>query len=850
MLKLIVLAFACHGLSEASRIGWNSNGLSNRITDGKDATPGQFPYQISLEWSFFPLIVPYRHFCGGSVLNESWVLTAGHCLTELPSIGNIRVNAGKFGIKDDGDDQQKIKISKKIVHEQYNGGVAPFDIALLKLRTPLVFNKRVGPVSLPEQDEEFEGEVVLSGWGSTSKDLTTELPKVLQYAKVPLVDNDSCNQTLQEVELGVELFDTQICSGPLGDSVSACSGDSGGPLVKEVDGTPVQVGIVSWGVQPCGNGSPSVYTRVASFVDWINEKMEENSFYSIVKHSTVLSDYRSGIGALEGLHHEVQLLWGIENLKYVGTKIRSDPSWWLWQSLLEIRGREFSCFQATVCSPYQVLKAIIHVLDHKGYPYVCRALLDNGSQVHFLTVRMASKLGLSLNEIEIPRGGVNQMSSSISKITRTTIQSRLNTFSKDLTFLITPEINPFAPSEPINRSELKIPTNLHLADPEFYKPGEIDALIGAEIFLQLLCNGQITLADKDAILQKTKLGWILGGKTSQFRFPNAARCNLSLNLLNRNIEKFWELEHCPQASRLSKEEIACEAHFEKHTFRDKITGKYCVKLPFKENEPVLDKLRLGFKLPPLSNRIVGGEEAAEGQFPHQVSLQWGYPPLSKLRHFCGGTIISESWILTAGHCILAIPSYGTFVVKGGKHTISETEETEQAIEVAKSIVHERYAGGVNPYDIALIKLKKPLTLNERVNTINLPKANAEHNGTVILSGWGSTSNVNNAIMPDILQTAELPVVDLKTCRNAIEELTGPSPLEDTNICTGPLTGGQSACSGDSGGPLIAKNEGGESEVVGVVSWGIVPCGSIGAPSVYTKVSSYIGWIQSAIVRNS
>lgn len=81
-----------------------------------------------------------------------------------------------------------------------------------------------------------------------------------------------------------------------------------------------------------------------------------------------------------------------------------------------------------------------------------------------------------------------------------------------------------------------------------------------------------------------------------------------------------------------------------------------------------------------------------------------------------------------------------------------------------------------------------------MNTINLPKANAEHNGTVILSGWGSTSPVNNAIMPDVLQTAELPVVDLKTCRNAIEELTGPSPLHETNICTGPLSGGQSACS--------------------------------------------------------
>ena len=163
----------------------------------------------------------------------------------------------------------------------------------------------------------------------------------------------------------------------------------------------------------------------------------------------------------------------------------------------------------------------------------------------------------------------------------------LNTYCADLTFLITPEINPFAPSEPINRVGLRIPCNLYLADPEFHKPGEIDALIGAEIFLQLLCNGQISLVSNNAILQKTKLGWILGGKTSEATFPSVARCNLSLNLLNRNIEKFWELEHCPQASRLSKEEIACEDHYQKNTYRDQYSGKYCVKLPFKENEPVL-----------------------------------------------------------------------------------------------------------------------------------------------------------------------------------------------------------------------------------------------------------------------
>ena len=227
--------------------------------------------------------------------------------------------------------------------------------------------------------------------------------------------------------------------------------------------------------------------------------------------------------------------------------------------------------------------AVIHVLDHKGNPHTCRALLDNGSQVNFLTERMATKLGLRQCKVDIPLGGVNKMSSSVQKMTRTTIQSRLNRYSTILSFLITPEINDHAPSERINRVDLKIPANLHLADPEFHIPGTIDALIGAEIFLKLLCVGQISLANNNAVLQKTHFGWILGGTTPGAKSKNVAMCNLSLNLLHDQISKFWEIENEPHQKGLSNEENECEKHYMDSTTRDPVSGRYTVKLPFKEN---------------------------------------------------------------------------------------------------------------------------------------------------------------------------------------------------------------------------------------------------------------------------
>ncbi|XP_014230915.1 trypsin-1-like [Trichogramma pretiosum] len=262
--------------------------------------------------------------------------------------------------------------------------------------------------------------------------------------------------------------------------------------------------------------------------------------------------------------------------------------------------------------------------------------------------------------------------------------------------------------------------------------------------------------------------------------------------------------------------------------------------------------RIGLRLPRWNpagsnpSRIVGGNDASPGEFPHQVSLQWGLPPILPLSHMCGGSIISESWILTAAHCPKGVP-FGNLYVVAGKYLIGSREATEQKSVVKKSYIHPKYPGNVAPYDIALLKLSTPLKFNEKVQPIALPKADVYPEGEVTLSGWGSTSTSQFPVMPDKLQKAVLPVVDLESCEKAIQTMEpGNSPLHETNVCTGPLTGGVSACSGDSGGPLIKIGKDAKPEVIGIVSWGFIPCGSEGAPSVYTRTSAHIDWIKSVI----
>ncbi|XP_071634612.1 trypsin-1-like [Temnothorax longispinosus] len=252
--------------------------------------------------------------------------------------------------------------------------------------------------------------------------------------------------------------------------------------------------------------------------------------------------------------------------------------------------------------------------------------------------------------------------------------------------------------------------------------------------------------------------------------------------------------------------------------------------------------RIGLQMPILphfSPQVVGGEEAPEGAYPYIVSLH------AYSQHFCAGSILNERWIITAAHCVQAVSSANYISVKAGKHHILRNEPNEQTVKVLQGFVHEKYGGGVGPYDIGLLKLASPLKLTNRVQAIELASPESDPSGEAWLAGWGSTSKGYFPKMPEILQHVQKEYVDRDVCHESVVRLTGSSPVHETNVCTGPLYDEISACSGDSGGPLVSYNEQ-KPVLTGIVSWGIIPCGTPGAPSVYTRVSKFNDWIAQKI----
>lgn len=201
----------------------------------------------------------------------------------------------------------------------------------------------------------------------------------------------------------------------------------------------------------------------------------------------------------------------------------------------------------------------------------------------------------------------------------------------------------------------------------------------------------------------------------------------------------------------------------------------------------------------ISGAIVGGVNALPNEFPFIVSMQWVILGVSS--HVCGGVILNNIWVLSAAHCFTETPTIGSLEILAGKHSLAITEpgQIRVGINRAASVIHPGWnsGGGVGPDDLVLVRLSIPLTFSPTIRAVRLPQANVIPIGVGTLSGWGSTGSGIGGGAATILQKVILPKIDIGACRQAIFAMGFDGNLvDDTNFCTGPLTGGISACSGN------------------------------------------------------
>jgi trypsin len=235
-------------------------------------------------------------------------------------------------------------------------------------------------------------------------------------------------------------------------------------------------------------------------------------------------------------------------------------------------------------------------------------------------------------------------------------------------------------------------------------------------------------------------------------------------------------------------------------------------------------------------RIIGGVEVdPPGKYPFMAALvRRGGDPYDD--QYCGGSVISPNWVLTAAHCVVG-ESASTVDVVIGRHDLSSG--AGERIAASRIVIHPSYDDISLENDLALIRLASPTSFAP----VGLPAdTSLETAGTMLtVAGWGDTMSIPQ--WPYELREVDLPVVGDAACRNAYADFdyTGYVLPSAVMFCAGDLAaGGIDSCPGDSGGPLFATTAQGFTQV-GIVSWGN-GCGLAGYPGVYTRVSAFTGWI--------
>ncbi|XP_055360607.1 transmembrane protease serine 9-like [Betta splendens] len=854
--------------------------LNTRIVGGVNASAGSWPWQVSIHYNG-------AHICGGTLISDQWVLTAAHCIIT----SSLSVWTLYFGIvTQSGPNPNQVTrtVSQTIVNSNYNNTLFNNDIALMQLSSSITFNNYIRPICLAGNSSQFYSSTPCwaTGWGRLGRDQPLVAYNILQEVQIPIVGPKKCSCDYSKI-LESLINKNMICAGQQNKGI--CQGDSGGPLQCKQGSVWVQAGITSFGV-PCAlAGFPEVYARVSAFQSWITNGVSganvgfvtftssgTNPDDSYVCSSTrAFQNQTSTTSSATVPELSFTLILAI--CVFIAQKLTRTQDC----GVAPLNTRIVGGVNASVGSwPWQVS-------IHYNGAHICGGTLISDQWV--LTAAHCI-ITSTLSDWTLYFGIVTQSGPNPNQVTRTVSQTIVNSnynnplFNNDIALMKL--------SSPITFNGYIRPICLASSSSQFHSStpcwatgwgrlGSDQPLVAYNILQgvqipivgpnqcrsdysliknvnmtdQMICAGQpnkgTCQGDSGGPLQcKQGSVWVQAGITS-FGVPCAlagfpevyARvCQFQSWIANQLSGANVGFVTFSSSGSNQDDSYVCSstntvtaATTTTNQMQTLATTSTTTQMQTSTTKGKVTRTQ-DCGVAPLNTRIVGGVNASAGSWPWQVSIRYNGA------HICGGTLISDQWVLTAAHCIIT-SSLSVWTLYFGILTQSGPNPNQVTRSVSQTIVNSNYNNSLFNNDIALMKLSSPITFNDYIRPICLASSSSQFYSSTPCwaTGWGRLGSDQPLVAYNILQEVQIPIVGPNQCRSDYS-LVKDVKMTDQMICAGQTNKG--TCQGDSGGPLQCK-QGSVWVQAGITSFG-VPCARAGYPEVYARVCQFQSWITNQV----
>ncbi|KAM5288082.1 coagulation factor VII [Ctenodactylus gundi] len=805
-----------------------------RIVGGKVCPKGECPWQAVL-------LVNGRLLCGGSLLDTSWVVSAAHCFDKIRSWRNMSVVLGEHDLGQRDGDEQVRRVAQIIFPDKYARGSIDHDVVLLRLHRPVNLTDHVVPLCLPERafSESALASVRfsrVSGWGQLLDRGATA--RELMAVEVPRLKTQDCLEQARPAPGSPSVTERMFCAGYLEGGRDSCKGDSGGPHATHYRGTWYLTGVVSWGEGCAAVGRVGVYTRVSVYAEWLRRLMGSERrppvlraprclcpehFTPTATENQILVHYRA-----QGITREAE--WGknqalsaamfIDRPRAHAVLVRTRRA----NSFLEEwkKGNlERECVEEKCV--YEEAREVFENTEKTG-----RREEGHCSSAHRILKATSRYYHTGTEVSTFESGGETHLTTLDNDAFRSRKVEFWNKYKDGDQCESDPCQNQGQCKDGIGGYMCACLEGFEGKNCELWPQSHGGTQQGG-------LQGRVAVSRKHCNLDN--------GDCDQFcqEEPNLVVCSCASGYtLDNNGKSCLSTEPFPcgkLTSGLRKRSVARATGSSERVSAtsvpewDSSDGLPPTESPYyfldhNDTYPETNGSDRG--------RIVGGRNCRDGECPWQALLV-----NEENEGFCGGTILSEYHILTAAHCLHQAKR---FTVRVGDRDTEKEEGNEASHEVAAIIKHNRFVLETYDFDIAVLRLRTPITFRRNVAPACLPRrdwaeATLMAQKTGIVSGFGRTHEKGR--LSNTLKMLEVPYVDRNTCK-----LSSSFTITQNMFCAGYDAELEDACQGDSGGPHVTRFRD-TYFVTGIVSWG-EGCARKGKYGVYTKVAAFLRWIERSM----